>query len=66
MQLPEEIIKMIHTLKEENEELKNEIQKLKQEIQVFNGLDYENKNCIQTGRSIDSDRSVKDNQFENL
>jgi len=61
MQLPEEIIKMIHNLKTENEELKNEIENLKQEIQ-----EHEKKNCIQTGRCTDSDRSIKDNQFENL
>lgn len=64
MQLPEEIIKMIHNLKTENEELKNEIQNLKQEIQEIQ--EHENKNCIQTGRCTNSDRSIKDNQFENL
>lgn len=61
MQLPQEIIKMIHNLKNENEELKKEILKLKEEIQLD-----EKENRIQTERRIDSDRSVKDNQFENL
>lgn len=61
MQLPQEIIKMVQSLKNENEELKKEILKLKEEIQLD-----EKENRIQTERRIDSDRSVKDNQFENL
>lgn len=64
MQLPQEIIKMIHNLKTENEELKTEIEKLKYEIQEIQLNEKENR--IQTERRIDSDRSVKDNQFENL
>lgn len=61
MQLPQEIIKMVQNLKNENEELKKEILKLKEEIQLD-----EKENRIQTERRIDSNRSVKDNQFENL